>query len=270
MFTTRTNSTINTVKRMISMPKRRMPTAKAVAGGFSARLVARWPSAVLPPVRQITIVAVPLITEVPAKTALDAPAGIFGARGRIAGLLLGRVGLARQKRLVDEQVAAFEQPRVRRDEIAGDQFDDIAGDQLVDRHREACAVAPHRGLHRHRPAQRLDRILSPDFLDEIKRHADHDDGDDDEETCDVAGRRGQPARDEQDDDQRIAEAGEKLKPERRMLDGCGVVGPERFQARLSFVGIKTASAGREFCARIRSTGSCQTFPHRDRLLRGSS
>ena len=75
MFTTRTNSTINTVSRMISMPKRRMPTAKAVAGGFSARLVARWPSAVLPPVRQMTIVAVPLITEVPAKTAFDGPAG---------------------------------------------------------------------------------------------------------------------------------------------------------------------------------------------------
>ena len=75
MFTTRTNSTINTVSHMISMPKRRMPTAKAVAGGFSARLVARWPSAVLPPVRQMTIVAVPLITDVPAKTAFDAPAG---------------------------------------------------------------------------------------------------------------------------------------------------------------------------------------------------
>ena len=80
MFTTRTNSTINTVRRMISMPNRRMPTAKAVAGGFSARLVARWPSAVLPPVRQTTIVAVPLITEVPAKTAFDAPAGFSAPR----------------------------------------------------------------------------------------------------------------------------------------------------------------------------------------------
>jgi hypothetical protein len=52
-----------------------IPTAKAVAGGFSARLVARWPSAVRPPVRQIRIVAVPLIADVPAKTAFDAPAG---------------------------------------------------------------------------------------------------------------------------------------------------------------------------------------------------
>ena len=57
------------------MPNRRMPTVKAVAGGFSARLVARWPSAVLLPVLQMRIVAVPLMTDVPAKTALDAPAG---------------------------------------------------------------------------------------------------------------------------------------------------------------------------------------------------
>ena len=75
MFTTRTNSTISTVTRVISMPKRWMPTAKAVAGGFSARLVARWPSAVRRPVRQTTAVAVPLITEVLAKTAFDASAG---------------------------------------------------------------------------------------------------------------------------------------------------------------------------------------------------
>ena len=75
MFTTSTNSTISIVKRMISMPKRRMPMVNAVAGGFSDRLVARWPSAVLFPVRQIRMVAVPLMTDVPAKTALEAPAG---------------------------------------------------------------------------------------------------------------------------------------------------------------------------------------------------
>src|SRR5208337_1059861 len=75
MLITRTNSTISTVKRMISMPKRRMPTAKAVAGGFSDRLVARWPSAVRSPVRHKTMVPVPLMTEVPANTALDAPEG---------------------------------------------------------------------------------------------------------------------------------------------------------------------------------------------------
>ncbi len=68
---------------MISRPKRRMPMAKSVAGGFSARLVARWPRADLPPVRQTTMVAVPLITEVPAKTAFDAPAGFSAPDGAL-------------------------------------------------------------------------------------------------------------------------------------------------------------------------------------------
>jgi P-type Mg2+ transporter len=41
--------TINIVRRMISTPNWRAPTTKAVAGGFSARLIARWPSDVLAP-----------------------------------------------------------------------------------------------------------------------------------------------------------------------------------------------------------------------------
>ena len=76
-FTTSTNMISTTVKRMISMLKRRIPRAKSVAGGFSARLVASWPSADLLPVRQIRMVAVPLMTEVPANTTLEAPAGFF-------------------------------------------------------------------------------------------------------------------------------------------------------------------------------------------------
>ena len=37
------------------------------------------------------------------------------------------------------------------------------------------AVASHGCLHRHRPAQCLDRILRPDLLDEIEGDAEHDD-----------------------------------------------------------------------------------------------
>ena len=75
MLTASTNTIINAVNRMISMLKRRIPSAKSVAGGFSARLVARWPSADLLPVRHTRMVAVPLMTEVPENTTLDAPAG---------------------------------------------------------------------------------------------------------------------------------------------------------------------------------------------------
>ncbi len=75
-FTTSTNNTMNTVKRMISIPKRRIPTANAVAGGFSERLVAKCPSAVSAPVRHTSTTAVPLMIEVPANTALEAPVGL--------------------------------------------------------------------------------------------------------------------------------------------------------------------------------------------------
>ena len=64
------------VKRMINRPNLRMPTVNAVAGGFSARLTASLPRAVALPVRQTSTVAVPLMTDVPAKTAFDAPVGL--------------------------------------------------------------------------------------------------------------------------------------------------------------------------------------------------
>ena len=170
---------------------------------------------------------------------------VFRAQGCVTGLLFGRIGLAGQESLVDEKVAAFEQPRVRGNKIASDQLDNVAGNQLVDRHGEACAVAPYGRLDRHRPAQRLDRILRADFLDEIQRDADRDDGHDDDETRDVAGRRGQCARHEQDDDQRIAEAGQELQPERRTLDGCGGVGSIPRQPRLHLRGSEAGTGRRE-------------------------
>ena len=64
--------------------------------------------------------------------------------------------------------AEREQSRIRRNQVASDQLDNVAGDQLVDRHRETCAVAPYGCLNRHRPAQRLNRILGADLLNEIE------------------------------------------------------------------------------------------------------
>ena len=86
-FTTTTNSTISTVRRMIRMPKRRMPVMNAVAGAFSERLLARRPSEVLRPVRQTRMVAVPLITDVPANSAFGAFAGSSAATPRSSACL---------------------------------------------------------------------------------------------------------------------------------------------------------------------------------------
>ena len=220
------------------MPKRRMPTAKAVAGGFSARLVARWP--------ERRPAAGPADDDRcgaadhggAGKDGVRRSGRIFGARGRIAGLLLGRVWLAGQERLVDEEIAAFEQPRIGRHEIAGNQFDNVAGHQLVDRHRAGwrrrAARLPAPPPTGAAPQPHSERGLPG----RNQRHADRDDGHDDDEARDVAGRRGQSARHQQDDDQRVAEAGEKLQPERRTLDGCSVVGSKGRQPRLHLCGLK--------------------------------
>ena len=189
-----------------------MPTAKAVAGGFSARLVARWPSAVLPPVRQMTMAGSAADHGCTGKYGVRRSGRVFSTQGCITGLFFGRVRLACEESLVDEKITAFKQPRVRRNEIASDQLDNVAGNQLVDRHREACTVAPYGCLDRHRPAQRFHRILSPDFLNEIQCYTDRDDGYDDDETRDVAGGCGQSARHKQNDDQWAAEAGQELQP----------------------------------------------------------
>jgi hypothetical protein len=60
---------------------------------------------------------------------------------------------------------------------------------LIDRHRQACAVAANGCLDSDRTAQSLDRILCANLLDEIKDDAERDNGDngdDDDEARDVA------------------------------------------------------------------------------------
>src|SRR5271170_3275274 len=73
------------------------------------------------------------------KHSVGGSSGVFGARRGIATLLLDGVWLPGQKCLVDEKIAAFEQSRVCRYEIASDEFDDVAGHQTIDRHRQTAA-----------------------------------------------------------------------------------------------------------------------------------
>ena len=115
--------------------------------------------------------AVPLMTEVPMKTALVAAAGSATGGRQVAGALLGRVGLAGQQRLVDEQVARLEQPRVGRHQVARGQPHHVAGHQRLDRQLPLRAVAPHRRPQADRAPQGVDRVLGPQLLDEVEGHA---------------------------------------------------------------------------------------------------
>jgi len=67
-LTNSTNNTSNTVRRMINMPNCRAPRSKLVGAGLTARLSAISPKAVAAPVRHTSIVALPLITDVPMNT----------------------------------------------------------------------------------------------------------------------------------------------------------------------------------------------------------
>ena len=84
-LTSSTNSTISTVSRMISMPKRRVPISNAVGSAGRLTLSAMSPIAVAVPVRTTRMLALPLTTEEPMKTALVAPSrSVASASGRAA------------------------------------------------------------------------------------------------------------------------------------------------------------------------------------------
>ena len=84
--------------------------------------------------------------------------------------------------------------------------------------------------------RRLFRCLSgPVFLDEIEGHADEDDGADDEEAGGVAGESGEGAGGKENDDQGVAEFGQKLQDQRLFALPMDKVGAESGQpeSRLS-------------------------------------
>ena len=87
-FTASTNNTRKIVRRRMRKPNWRIPSSKAVGGGGAISVPLSWPNAVASPVRQTTATALPLITEVPMKTALTASpasrAGVADASTRFS------------------------------------------------------------------------------------------------------------------------------------------------------------------------------------------
>src|SRR5208337_2118010 len=109
---------------------------------------------------------------------------------------------------------ALEQTRIRGNEIAGDQLDDIAGNQLANRNRDRLAVTSDGRLHGHRRTQGGHRILRPNVLDKIEDDAQQHDDDDDDESGDATRERGHAGRYQEDDHQRVLKTNEELAPKR--------------------------------------------------------
>ena len=124
----------------------------------------------------------------------------FGLDRKFAGGLFHRIWFSSQESLVDEKIFRFQHSAVAGNKVAGSQERHIAWHQLRKRYLKGLAVPQHLPTYRYRLAQSVRRLSGPVFLDEIKGHADDDDGADNEEAGDVASERGKGAGDQENDD----------------------------------------------------------------------
>ena len=86
-------------------------------------------------------------------------------------MLLDRVGLAREHRLIDEQVALGEQPAIARHDVSRFQLHHVTRHQLVDRDLVGLAIAERLRLKTNGAAERVDSVLGAGLLDDIEHHA---------------------------------------------------------------------------------------------------
>ncbi len=123
-----------------------------------------------------------------------------------AGLLLGRVRLAGQDRLVDERGMARQHHSVGRHEVAAAQFDHVTRHDIADRPLDEPSVTADRGGHRHRTPQRIDGRLRLLLLNDIEHDRESDDYDDDDEAVPVAHHPGDRRRNQQNGNERLGDA----------------------------------------------------------------
>ena len=125
------------------------------------------------------------------------------------GVLFGRIGLARQQRLVDVKVARFDQTSIGGNEVTGAEKDDVAGDDFRRRDADGLPVAQNLRRERDLVAQPRRGALGPVFLHDVKNHRHENDGGNDDKARNIAGRRRYTCRAQQHKNQRVAEAREK-------------------------------------------------------------
>src|SRR3990172_3629204 len=152
-----------------------------------------------------------------------------GNRG--IGVLLPREGLARQRRLVEEEIPAREQSAVARHEVPGREPDDVARHHLPCRNLLGPPVAQHGGALADAIAEPLGRQLRLVALAEVQDDAQQHHAGDDGRADHLAEGGRDRACDEKDQDQRVqqegAEVAEGLEAPRRR----GFVGPDPPETR---------------------------------------
>ena len=136
-----------------------MPRSNSVSGGCNLMLAKTFPNSVARPVRTTSALLLPLMTCVPMKRGLVRRARAVSREK--ARHLFYRIGLTRQRGFVDEQIAAFQEPTISRNDRACREEHDIAGNNLLDRHGLLGAVAQHAHLGLDNRAQLAMALAGP-------------------------------------------------------------------------------------------------------------
>ena len=216
---------------------RRVCSGVVVSVAPASRCAIR-PSSVFMPVATTSARAAPAATDVPMNDAVEA----FGqrrVRGHRRRSLLDRRALAGQRRLVRRQQMGFGEARVRRDDVARLEHEQIARDDGRRGDLDAVAVSNHGRARRGHRSQRQQGILGAAFLEEADQRVQNDDRGDGDGVCDLTQESRHHGGAEQQPDERARKLSREQAPARRSLRALDLVGADLGQAAPRLLGRET-------------------------------
>ena len=158
------------------------------------------------------------------------------------GLLRHRLRLAGQRGLDALERGGFQKPGISRNQVAGFQREDVAGDDSRGRNRSDLPVASHLGLRRGHLFERRDGLLRVELLVEADDGVEDDDGEDGDGIHHFAQHAGDDAgHDENPDDEALELAEENL---------------QRADALAFFQLVRAVGREALCCFRCRKSGRC--------------
>ena len=117
----------------------------------------------------------------------------------------------------------LDEAQVGRDDVAGVEPDDVTGHELRRRDDRRLAAADDPGRRARHPLERVHRLLGPVLLDEADDPVEDDDGEDDDRVLQVADRRRDDRRPDEDEDHRVRELLGQEAPGRLQRPGAELV-----------------------------------------------
>ena len=163
----------------------------------------------------------------------------------VVRVLLGRHRLARERGLLDVEVSRLEEAGIGRNAIPRREPDDVTGDQVAPSNLPPGSIAEDGRRRGHGVAQSLGDALRAIGLDEVEDDAQHHHEDDDGGVDALAEDRGDDARDQQNDDQRIRQEQEDLDEAGRTGRPRGLVGADFTEPPARLVGRQPRACGME-------------------------